>query len=130
MAIVPPPPPRPPTRIGKLYEHFQVQREARFVLDPPHGLGLGVCPPDDAPDWGHSAAALAQWLKRWPDMDPAEQDARICSAILTWLEEPYWVSPKDKKTGKPSTPYPWGAFCSGDQFAKAYAKTFPDEVAA
>lgn len=127
----PPPPPRPPTRIGKLHEFFLEQREGRYVLPPPYGLEIAdEVPPDETPDWGRSAAALAHWLKRWPDDPPEKQDQRIQHVIMTWLEEPYWASPKpDKHTGK-VTPFPWGAFISGDQFAKACAKGFPEEVAA
>ena len=121
-----PPAPRPPTRIGKLHAFFQEQREGRFLLPPPHGLDLGEAPPDEPPDFPQSAAALAQWVKRWPELPADEQDARIRAVICAWLEIPYWVSPKDEH-GKPSTPYPWGAFCTRKQFERACALAFPED---
>lgn len=127
-AIAPPPPPKPPTRIGKLHEFFLEQREARYELPPPHGLDLGTVPPDEAPDWGRSASALQQWVKRWPEETPEDQDLRIKTVILAWLEDSYWVSPRDAETGNAKTPYPWGAFITPKQFAKAFAVAFPEDA--
>ena len=127
--VVPQPPPRPPTRIGKLHEFFLEMREAKHVLKPPHGLDLGpVVPPDEPVDFKRSAAALATWLRRWPDLDEEQQDHRIRAVITAWLEESYWASPKPRD-GKPGGFYPWGAFISEEQFAKACERAFAEEAA-
>jgi hypothetical protein len=129
--IAPPPAaPKAPSRIGKLHASFLELREARYTLPAPEGLELGPVPADEPPDWGRSAGALAQWLKRWPDDSEEQQDQRIEAVMLEWLDTPYWASPKpNKHTGK-SIPFPWGAFCDEEQFDKACRKVFPEEAAA
>lgn len=125
------PPPKPPGRLENLRHIFSELREARYKLKPEEGgLDLGDVPPDEPTDWGRSAGALGGWLKRWPNEPPEKQDQRIEVVILEWLQTPYWASPIDKKTSKPSTPFPWGAFITEEQFDRACAKAFPEEVAA
>lgn len=129
--VVPPTPPRQraPTRIGALHGFFLEMRGIRFTAPAPDGLDLGTqAPADEDPDWSRSAAALSIWVKRWPGLSEDEQDRMIRAVITTWLEEPYWASPKPKE-GKPGGFYPWGAFISGDQFSKAADKCFTPEAA-
>lgn len=120
--VVPPPPPKPPSRIGKLHAYFLDQRELKLV-SPPNlgGLDLPEAPPDEPPNWARSGAALAQWCTHWAHLSEADQDAHIEGIIRLWLEEPYWAAPVDKD-GKPSTPYPWGAFITEKQWRRGLEK--------
>lgn len=128
-APTPAPAPRPPTRIGKHHEYFQEHRTWRFTAEPPDGLGLPPPPPDEPPKWGISASALAKWVAFLPaEWTEDEHDKAIHHVMRTWMEEPYWAEPTDKETGKPSTPYPWGAFITDKQFKKAFAVAFPELV--
>ncbi len=120
--VVPPPPPRPPTRIGALHAFFLEERAFRLTDDPPDGLGFPEAVPDQAPNWGLSAATLTSWCALFPGETDAEQDRAIKAMIRFWLLEPYWAAPIDKKTQQPSTPYPWGAFLTEGQWRKAFDK--------
>jgi hypothetical protein len=123
--VVPPAPPKPPSRIAKLHQAFLDRRDLRLTDEPPLGLGMAECPPDEPPNWGQSSATLTQWCALFPpELGFTEEttDTAIKALFDIWLEEPYWASPVDRKTGKPSTPYPWGAFLSEKQWRKAYEK--------
>lgn len=127
---VPPSPPpalKPPTRIGKLHAFFLEERSFRLTDEPPDGLGFPEAEPDQAPNWGLSAATLTSWCALFPTEPEAEQDRLIKGMIRLWLLEPYWASPVDKKTGQPSTPYPWGAFLTEGQWRKAFDKLTGDD---
>lgn len=125
--VVPPPPPRPPTRIGKLHGFFIEERGFRLTDEPPDGCGLEVAEPDEPPNWALSGATLTKWCELFSDLPEEEQDRSIRGMIRLWLSEPYWAAPVDKKTGKPSTPYPWGAFLTEGQYLKAFAKLTADD---
>lgn len=111
-----PVPVRPPSRIARLWEEFQGQRRDKLTMGPEvGGLEMAVAPPDDPPDWGRSAATLAQWVKLWPDLTEEQVDNRLANMMCAWLEVPYWASCVDRE-GKPRTPYPWGAFITEKQW--------------
>jgi hypothetical protein len=129
--VIPAPPPRPPSRIGKIHEWFLEERAGRLTDKPPYGLAMAAAPPDQPPNWALSGATLTSWCALFPDWTEEDQDNAVKAMICHWLLEPYWAAPVDKKTGQPSTPYPWGAFLTEGQWRKAYEKLAgPEPIAA
>lgn len=120
--------PRPPSRIGKLWEEFQAQREAKITGSAEDGgLEMAEVQPDEPPDWGKSAATLGQWLKLWPDLSAEDVDHRLAVLMTAWMENTYWAS--SMREGKPAVIYPWGAFIAEKQWRRTFSELFPGTTA-
>lgn len=132
LEVVPEPPPlepKAPSLLARLHARFEKSRDSKLYAEAvAGGLELELdAHPDEEPDWGRSAAVLAQWKRLWPDISEAELEDRVRCMASEWLESPFWASLKDRD-GKPKTPFPWGAFITPKQWGPIAKELFGADV--
>lgn len=113
-------PPKPETErkstpASEVWAYFVERRNERL-----EDLGLDPSKHELRPNWGHIAAQVEHWHTHVAeDVEVAKGTTRLM--ITQFLEDPYWASATDNRSGAPE-PYPWGALASEKVWRPLLAK--------